>query len=295
MAVSISDPAQLRGATAYGSDGDKLGKVDEVFLDDATGQPEWAAVKTGLFGSNHSLVPLEQATFSGDELRVPYTKEQVKAAPNHDIDQALTVDDEAELYRHYGLAYTGAESPTGTGQTTGYADTAATTGTAAAVGTGGRGDRNGDGVYDDVEGRAVGRDTSGPVTDDAMTRSEERLQVGKVRTEAGRARLRKYIVTENVTQTVPVTHEEVVVQREPITDATMGRAMDGPALSEEEHEVTLHAERVVVDKDVVPVERVRLGTQQVTEEQTVTEQVRKEQIELEKDVVADPNLRNDRR
>jgi uncharacterized protein (TIGR02271 family) len=165
-----------------------------------------------------------------------------------------------------------------TQQTTGTAGMAAGT-----VGTGMAGDRDGDGVRDDLEGRrgTVGHDTSGPTTDNAMTRSEEHLQVGTQRVEAGRARLRKYVVTENVTQTVPVSHEEVRVEREPITDANMPNAMDGPAISEEEHEVVLHAERPVVSKEATPVERVRLDTQTVTEQQQVSEQVRKEQIEVD--------------
>ena len=92
-----------------------------------------------------------------------------------------------------------------------------------------------------------------------MTRSEEQLHVGTQPREAGRARLRKYVVTEQVTQTVPVSHEEVRIEREPITDANVGAATSGPAISEEEHEVVLHEERPVVDKETVPVERVRLG------------------------------------
>ena len=98
--------------------------------------------------------------------------------------------------------------------------------------------------------------------------------------EVGRARLRKYVVTENVTETVPVSREEVRVEREPITEANVGNAMDGPAISEEEHEVTLHAERPVVEKEAVPVERVRLDKKTVTDQETVTE-VRKEEIEVE--------------
>ena len=114
-----------------------------------------------------------------------------------------------------------------------------------------------------------------------MTLSEERLNVGTEQVEAGRARLRKYVVTENVTETVPVSHEEVRVTREPITEANMGNAMDGPAISEEEHEVTLHAERAVVEKEAVPVERVRLDKQTVTEQERVSEDVRKEQVEVD--------------
>jgi uncharacterized protein (TIGR02271 family) len=114
-----------------------------------------------------------------------------------------------------------------------------------------------------------------------MTRSEERLDVGTRSEEVGRARLRKYVVTENVTTTVPVSREEVVVEREPITEANIGDAMDGPAISEEEHEVTLHAERPVVDKEAVPVERVRLDKQTVTDQAQVDETVRKEQIDVD--------------
>ncbi|GAB4081035.1 YsnF/AvaK domain-containing protein [Modestobacter muralis] len=159
---------------------------------------------------------------------------------------------------------------TTTSNTSGFAGTAGTAGT---VGMAGAQDLNQHGT--------VGHDTSGPTTDDAMTLSEERLNVGTQRVEAGRARLRKYVVTENVTQTVPVSHEEVRVQREPITDANMGDAMSGPAISEEEHEVVLHAEQPVVAKEAVPVERVRLDVDTVTEQQQVTDTVRKEQVDTD--------------
>ena len=117
-----------------------------------------------------------------------------------------------------------------------------------------------------------------------MTVSEERLAVGTERQEAGRARLRKYVVTENVTQTVPVQREEVRLEREPITDANVGAATSGPEISEEEHEVVLHEERPVVEKETVPVERVRLDTETVTEQQTVDADVRKERVDVEGDV-----------
>jgi uncharacterized protein (TIGR02271 family) len=135
----------------------------------------------------------------------------------------------------------------------------------------------------DLSDRTTGHDTSGPTTDTAMTRSEERLDVGTARREAGRARLRKYVVTEQQTVNVPVSREEVRLEREPITDANVGAATDGPAISEEEHEVTLHEEVPVVSKETRPVERVRLGTETVTGEEQVTEDVRKEHIELEGD------------
>ena len=249
---------QVAGSDAYGSDGSKIGSVGQVYLDDQTGQPAWVTVNTGLFGTNESFIPLSEASFSGDRLTVPYDKNKVKGAPNVAADGHLSPDEERELYAYYGVGYTDTDYDTTTTTGTGY-DTD-TTGT-----------------------RTEGYDTSGPTTDDAMTLSEERVNVGTQRREAGRARLRKYVVTENVTQTVPVTREEVVVEREPITDANVGDATSGPDISEEEHEVVLHEEAPVVDKTVEPVERVRLGTQQTTEQQTVTEQVRKERVDTDTD------------
>ncbi|RBY89142.1 photosystem reaction center subunit H [Blastococcus sp. TBT05-19] len=245
------------GSTAVGRDG-KLGTVGEVYLDDETGRPEWATVRTGLFGTKEAFVPLAQADITGDELRLPYDKDKVKNAPHMDSEGHLSPTEESELYRYYGLEG-------GTGPTTDTTTAHTTTGT-------------------DHPG-TVGHDTSRPTTDNAMTRSEEHLNVGTRSEEVGRARLRKYVVSENVTETVPVAREEVRVEREPITDANVGNALDGPAISEEEHEVTLHAERPVVEKEAVPVERVRLDTQTVTEQATVNEEVRKEQIEFDADDV----------
>uniref|UniRef100_UPI00301B7DCB PRC and DUF2382 domain-containing protein n=1 Tax=Kineococcus sp. G2 TaxID=3127484 RepID=UPI00301B7DCB len=241
------------GATVTGRDGDKIGKVDEVYLDNATNQPEWVSVKTGLFGSNVSLIPLSQAVVSGDTVTVPFDKSMVKDAPHHDPGHELSEQDENDLYAYYGVT-------TGVGTETVGTETVGTTGT-------------------EVRGR--GHDTSGPNTDDAMTRSKEELHVAKESREAGRARLRKYITSENVTRTVPVNREEVVVEREPITEANRGAAMSGGDLTEEEHEVTLHEERAVAAKETVPVERVRLGTQTVQEEQTVSAEVREEHIDLD--------------
>jgi uncharacterized protein (TIGR02271 family) len=262
--ANMSDPNTMTGATVHGGDGEKLGKVDAIYFDNDTNKPEWAAVKSGLFGSHVSLVPLAQGTWNGDALTVPFGKDALKTAPHHDPDASISPADEEELYRHYGMAG-GRTAPT----------------TGAPTSNRGRTDR-----VDEVG--IVGRDTSGPTTDDAMTRSEEQLRVGTESREAGRARLRKHVATEHQQVTVPVSHEEVTLSREPITDANRGDAYDGPAISEEEHEVTLHAERPVVGTEAVAVERVKLGKQTVTEQETVRGEVRKEQIELD-----DSDISND--
>ena len=285
------------GADVYDAEGTKIGTASEVFLDDQSGTPEWVTVKTGLFGTKETFVPIREADLTGDGLRVPVSKDQVKDAPKIDVEGHLSPAEEQELYRYYGMGGTGHT----TGQTTDYTRTTGQTtdhtqtGTAQTTADTGMGagmtSRTGDATADTTAGYdessdvnqhgTRGRDTSGPTTDDAMTLSEERLNVGTEQVEAGRARLRKYVVTENVTQTVPVSHEEIRVEREPITEANRGDAMDGPAISEEEHEVTLHAERPVVEKEAVPVERVRLDTETVTEQQEVTDTVRKEQVDTD--------------
>jgi uncharacterized protein (TIGR02271 family) len=228
-------------------DGGRIGTINAIYLDDRTGEPEWALVNTGLFGTRASFVPLAQAAEADGDVRVPYDKQLVKDAPRIDSDGHLSEAEERQLWRHYGLDY----------------------------------DRT---TRRPASGRdAVGRDTSGPRTDDAMTRSEEELRVGTAERERGRVRLRKYVTTEQVQQTVPVRRERVRVEREPITDANLDAATSGPELSEAEHEVVLHEEQPVVEKRVVPRERVRLEKDTVTEEERVVEELHKEQVDLDDD------------
>ncbi|PZE58379.1 photosystem reaction center subunit H [Curtobacterium sp. MCPF17_001] len=326
------------GAKVIDPDGQKVGTVKQVYVDNEDGHPLFASVSTGLFGTSESFVPLEGADLTGDELRVAYDKDRIKDAPRIDADGDLSDDEQDRIFDHYGLG-SGAAGTTGTGDGT-STDTGADDGTIgvdpdltptdpAAAGPHHTGDTSGRdlpatddrvagaagydttadaaGVADSdtVTGRdttdtdrgvtdttasaghdttaSAGHDTSGPDTDDAMTRSEQRLDVGTQRVQTGRARLRKHVVTEQQNVTVPVQHEELRVETEPITDGNVGAATDGPDLSEEEHEVTLSEERVVVDKETVPVERVRLGTETVTEQQQVSEDVAHEEIDLDQD------------
>jgi uncharacterized protein (TIGR02271 family) len=266
--ITLEQARTLQGKTMYGADGDKLGSIDVLYADREDGEPTFATVNTGLLGTSTSFVPLAQAELRGDDVHVPYSKDLVKDAPSIDQDAELAPEEEERLYAHYSLS-----GGTGTGTATGTATGTTTTDT---TDTTTRTDQSAGNVHG-----TTGRDTSGPTTDDAMTRSEEQLKVGTQQTEAGRARLRKFVVTEQQSVNVPVSHEEVRIEREPITDANAGKALDGPAISEEEHEVVLHAETPVVQKEAVPVERVRLGKETVTDEQQVTEEVRKEQIDTD--------------
>jgi uncharacterized protein (TIGR02271 family) len=249
----VTDAYTWQGRDLLGGDGEKIGSVKEIYEDERTGKPEWALVTTGLFGSRSHFVPLAGAEPSGEQVRVRVSKDQVKGAPSISEGE-LSEREERQLFEYYGVPYTDEGSVT--------AESA---------------------PRDEAGNGSAGDDTSGPNTDDAMTRSEEELRIGKAQEETGRARLRKYVVTEQVQTTVPVQREEVRVEREAITDANREQALDGPEISEEEHEVVLHEEIPVVDKQTVPKERVSLKTDTLTEQREVSEQVRKERIETEGD------------
>ncbi|MFJ8930470.1 MULTISPECIES: PRC and DUF2382 domain-containing protein [unclassified Streptomyces] len=284
----INNPDALVGLTAYDRTGEKIGSVERVYLDDRTGNADWVTVKTGLFGMKETFVPLSGATHDSDRLNVRYTKEAVKDAPRVDADQHLDEDEKSELYAHYGMTRpaTGAAGtqPQRPGQADtgrmGAAGTAGAAGAAGAMGAG-AGARSDAGRHAGAAAREPamrsGPDAEGDRKADEMIRSEERLRVGVEEQEVGHAHLRKTVETENVTTSVPVSHEEVRVVREPIREGDGAKATIGEA----ETEVTLHAERAVVRKETVPVERVRLETEKVTETKEVSDTVRKEKIEYD--------------
>lgn len=250
MATTKHDVLSWRGQTLTDAQNEKIGKIEDIYLDADTNEPEWALVSTGMFGNKQSFVPIQDATEADGDIRVPFDKATVKDAPKIEPDGALSPQEESDLFRHYGRDQD---------------DSSARSGRPLATG----------------ERGGPGQDTSGPNTDDAMTLSEEELRVGTTEREAGRVRLKKYIVEDQVTETVPVRREEVRLEREPITDANRGDALDGPDLSEEEHEVVLHAEEAVVDKKTVPKERVRLDKDVTTTDETVSETVRQERVDVD--------------
>ncbi|WP_169983843.1 PRC and DUF2382 domain-containing protein [Microbispora sp. H10836] len=242
----------------YDLNGDKIGEVKHVFLDDATGQPEWLCVKSGLFNMKETFVPLRDADLVADHVEVPYDKDRIKDAPDVDLDadEHLPPEQERQLYRYYDLDWDSSWERANQPGETGWAD------------AGGRRER---------DRMGIGRD-------DAMTRSEEQLEIGTERHRTGQARLRKYVVTEHEQVDVPVTREKVRIEREPITDTNRDEALNGPDITGSEHEVTLHEERPVVDKRTVPVERVHMAKEQVTDRKRIGGEVRKERIDVEGDV-----------
>jgi stress response protein YsnF len=294
MAINIDDPRRLKKAAVIGDDGKKLGTVSAIYYDNDTDQPQWVAVRTGLFGLDVSVVPLAAAQLRGEELHVPFDKERLKTAPHHDPGLELTPQDERDLFSHYGVPYDARSSSAAAGTATAAGRAEAAVTAAAAVSGGTRT------AADETDAR-TSQDMSGPTAGDAMTRSEEQLRVRTQSQAVGRVRLRKHIVTEYQQVTVPVRREEIRLEQEPIdgpgtaagaevdsvAGGAVGAAVPGQTGAGDEHEVVLHAERPVVRTETVPVERVRMGKQTVTEQQQVSGQVRKEQIELDTDTDTD--------
>lgn len=285
--------------TMYDEAGDKVGKVGQVYLEEDTGEPGWVTVRTGFFGMKETFVPLNRAQLKPEGLRVPLSKETVKDAPRIDTDSKLPPEREMELYRYYGMEANAPQGrPAGQKRQTDGArpqesvDTRTPDARQQDLRRAERDER-------DTRWEESGQQSARPKDprpqnarkkgahhrdsedDGSMTRSEEQLRVRTEQYEQGRVRLRKYVVTEQVETTVPLRHEEVRLEREPITDANRDRAMEGSDISEGEYEVTLRAERPVVKKETVPIEQVHLAKETVTEQQRVSGEVRREEFDLD--------------
>ncbi|MFC3479516.1 hypothetical protein CKW39_10460 [Kocuria sp. WRN011] len=293
--MTTFDVNAILSSTAYDADGDKVGKVEQVFLDDNSGEPTFLTVNTGLFGAKESFVPVKDARQDGDRVVLPYQKDVIKDAPKVDADQHLSPQEEEELYRYYELNYdngrgadrdrdlTDRDRDLNDRDRNAAAGTAGTAGVAGAA-AGRDGDRDRDltdrdrGLVDQDRRDVADRDRDLTDRDDAsVVRHEEQLKVGTQERETGRARLRKYVVTDHETVDVPVEREEVSVERTPIRD---GQARTG-TIGEEEVEVSLHEERPVVEKEAVAVEEVGLNKETVRDTQRVEADVRKEQVDVE--------------
>lgn len=296
--LSVDDVLAARSGKAYDSDGDKVGSVGEVYLDDQTSQPAWVTVNTGLFGTSESFVPLEGARVEGDDLHLPYSKAKIKDAPRQDADKHLDVEQEEALYHYYGLGNGAGDRRDFEGdrdrrdfdgdrdRDTAVGGAAGTAGAAGVAGAAGR-DRDFDGDRRDV---TADRDRDGHTVDDkardiadngdgeGVVRHEERVNVGTERRESGKARLRKYVVTDQQQVDVPVSREEVNVTREP-----MNERASNVTLGEQTETVTLHEERPVVDKETVAVERVGLDVDEVRDTERVQTEVAHEEVEVDTD------------
>lgn len=300
MGKNIKD---LFNATAYDKNGEKLGDVNEVFVDDQSGQPTFVEVNHGLFGMNSSLVPLRGHDFSGDDLKLGFSKDRIKDAPDFDSDKPLTPEAQSDIFKHYGLdnardvtdykdsnldskrdVQAGADKDHNLTAGAGAAG-------AGAAGAGVAGAHADEKKADTHTTDAAATERKAGVADDAaaartnndgeLIRSEEQLNVNKERVASGEARLRKYVVTDTESVEVPVEREEVRVERTPINAEDAKNYNGAISGDSEEASVTLHEERVNVNKETVPVEKINLKKDTVRDTETHTEELRKEQIDTD--------------
>ncbi|MFL0421511.1 PRC and DUF2382 domain-containing protein [Micrococcus luteus] len=269
---------QLQNSTVFATDGDKIGSVGQVYLDDVTNEPTFVTVKTGLFGARETFVPLQQAQTTADGITVPFEKSFVKDAPNVDADGSLTPEEEQRIYEYYSMEYSAVDHDGDVRRD----DVRTDAGVAGTAGVAGVADRR------DV----TDRDRRDVTDADSVVVKDEQLNVGTERRASGRVRLRKQAYTTTETVEVPVTREEVVVERESVDPnsaeaRTAGR--DGDV------EVTTYEETPVVDK-TVDAEKVSLGKRQVQDTETVTEEVRHEDVKVDGDATdRDLDGRKDRK
>jgi uncharacterized protein (TIGR02271 family) len=260
----------LRGKTVYDMEGDKIGKIEDFYLDNTTGAPEWIGIGAGLLKTKHLIVPIEGHSMLEDGIAVPYTKDQVKDSPSVDSDE-ISEECEFELYEHYGLRRQGLQQPTQTYGTTGRSQERQAS--AYETGTG-----DTDFAHRETESGTSNRTDRMESTGDSLVRKEEEMRVGTRPAEAGKVRLRKWVDTQPVSEDVTLRRETARVERqplnEPVTDAEMG---------EREVEMSLRREEPVVEKRTVARERVGLakGVEERTE--TVQENLAREHVEVEGD------------
>ncbi|XKH52248.1 PRC and DUF2382 domain-containing protein [Citricoccus nitrophenolicus] len=281
---------QLQNATVFGNDGDKIGTIGQVYLDDQNNQPTFVTVKTGLFGMKETFIPVSEATRNQDGLQVPFDKAFVKDAPNIDADGSLSPEEEQRLYEYYSMDYQGTggagDRPDAAPGTDRDAGLAAASGTAA-TGVGGLGTQRGgaDRTAADLD-RDVNTDGNVPGVAghdrETVVARDEHLNVGTERRESGHVRLRKHTYTDTETVEVPVSREEVVVEREPIDPSSPEALRDG---RDEDVVVTTHEEVPVVDKTATA-EKVTVDKNTVRDTERVSGTVQHEDVEVDGDDTA---------
>jgi len=285
----MTEAYEWHGRKVVDKAGEPVGKIEEIYEDQLSGEPEWALVHTGLFGSRSHLVPLTDASPDGEDVRVQVLKDQVHAAPTLEATEELSEHQERRLFAHYGMHHAvprpekavvgqvrGSIDGTANGRAIDDGPVVPTVPRRAAT----RAEAAAPDLVDQPE-LPLSEPGSDSRADEAITRSEEELRIGLERRERGRVRLHKYVVTEQVTKTVPVRREVLRVEREPITEPSRQGTLPESAITEEEHEVLLYEEEPIVEKRVVPKERVRLYTEVVEDQREISEELRKEQIETD--------------
>ena len=248
----------LLGARVTGADGKVVGTVEQVFRDDVDGTPAWARVRAGKTGR---FVQLGSSQVTPDGLSVPFDSQKILSGPDIEAGQHMSAAQAEELSRYYGLIVPTQQSRGPLAEETEQRQVSSQMPVSEQM-------RAGE--------QLAGEEAGGS---DWLIRQEERIQVGKEMLETGRVRLHKYVDTESIEQPVHLYREDFEIERIPIS----GDEPVSGTLEEGVQEIVLHEERVVLRKELVPVERVRLRTRQVASDSTVRDEIRRERIEVEPD------------
>ena len=238
---------RFAGYTVYDRNDQKIGKVDDLFVD-GNDQPEYIGVKMGLLGTHSTLIPFEVATVDDQRQTIVLStdKETAKNGPTFDDDREITPEFENEVYSYYGLQQTGSTEERG--------------------------------AYSDYSGTTSGTEDVAEQDELRVQRSEEELTAGTREVEAGSMRVRKRVRTDREQIEVPTRREEVSVERVPVS----GEATEAE-IGEDEVVVPVTEEEVVVGKRAVVKEEVRLRKDVVEDTEVVEEDVRREEIDVEDD------------
>jgi uncharacterized protein (TIGR02271 family) len=269
---------RFAGYTVYDNSYDKIGKVDDLFVDEAD-QPEYIGVKMGFLGTRSTLIPMELARVNDERqlIEVAADKETVKEGPTFDDDQEITPEFENDVYSYYGLQRSETVGNVSYGSYY-YDEETAGSGTAGPGMTVGDTD---DGTFREHPPAEEGvYDQSGSDLEDEdelrVQRTEEELVAGTREREAGVLNVRKRVRTDRESIVVPTRHEEVTVERVPVE----GEA-SGAEIGDDEVSIPVTEEEVVVEKRPVAKEEIRIRKDVVEDTEVVEEDVRREEVEIE--------------
>jgi uncharacterized protein (TIGR02271 family) len=270
---------RFAGYEVYDQSGSKIGKVDDLFVDESD-QPEYVGVKTGFLGTSSTLIPWEAVSSTDDEGRaitVATDKETAKNGPAFDDDREITPEFESEVYSHYGLSRSsGSESSGSYGSYYSDDTDAGTVGPGMSMGDTESGEFREHALTDEGINQSRGDDLEDE-DELRVQRTEEELRAGTREREAGSVSVRKRVRTDRERLEVPTRHEEVSVERVPVSEGTASEAQIG----EDEVRVPVTEEEVVVEKRPVAKEEVRIRKDVVEDTEVIEEDVRREEIDVD--------------
>ncbi len=270
---------RFAGYEVYDQSGSKIGKVDDLFVDESD-QPEYIGVKMGFLGTHSTLIPMEIATVdeATSRIEVATDKETAKNGPAFDDDREITPEFEQQVYSYYGLqSASGSESSGSYGSYYSEESTdAGTVGPGMSMGDTETGEFREHAITDEGVNQSRGDDLEDE-DELRVQRTEEELAAGTRERGAGALNVRKRVRTDREQIEVPTRREEVSVERVPVSEGTATEAQIG----EDEVRVPVTEEEVVVEKRPVAKEEVRIRKDVVEDTQVVEEDVRREEIDVD--------------